>query len=136
MNDIHTAKEKLPLPNLIQALGGELRPEPKNPHKFTIFSPLRDDGKNPSFEVARKGDDYVFYDHGIKEGGDEVTYIQLRCNLSLKEAIKEFLTLADVKRSPNGSKPRSEIVKTYDYFDEFGNLLHQTVRFQPKKFLL
>jgi putative DNA primase/helicase len=134
IDPIKTAKDKLPLPDLIRKLGDELRPEPKNCDEFTIFSPLRDDGNNPSFAITRKADGFVYYDHGTKKGGDEITYIMQKLGLSNKDAIKHYLELAGVDQA-TFQKPKREIVKTYDYTDEKGKLLHQTVRFSPKGFM-
>lgn len=134
MTDIEKAKANLPLPELIRHLGDELTPAPCDPEKFTIFSPLRDDGKNASFDVTRKSEGFVFFDHVLKVGGDEVRYVEMKLELLRKDAFKRYLEMAGVKSSTNGSKPFNKIVKTYDYTDELGNLLHQTVRFQPKGF--
>jgi hypothetical protein len=130
--DIADMKAAMPFPELLSELGVEVRPEPRNESKFTIFSPLRDDGKNASFDVTLdEGGRWLWYDHGIKEGGDEVTFLEHYESLNRKDAIKRYGELAGVGQK-NGS--RKKIAATFDYTDAEGNLIHQTVRFEPKDF--
>jgi len=39
-----------------------------------------------------------------------------------------------VPGTPSAQNPAPKLVKVYDYFDEFGKLLHQTLRYEPKEF--
>lgn len=49
---------------------------------------------------------------------------------------KEIFALVGIpdKDEPPTAKPQREIVATYDYTDDEGNLIHQTVRYEPKDF--
>lgn len=63
----------------------------------------------------------------------------LRCFAGCdKERILEELGLEwrDLysKQGSSGSEKSSHIVATYNYTDASGNLLHQTVRYEPKRF--
>lgn len=44
------------------------------------------------------------------------------------------LTFADLSLDPPATNGHRRLVKVYDYFDAAGTLVHQTVRYEPKKF--
>jgi len=46
---------------------------------------------------------------------------------------KEIFSLVGITTKPSPKK-KKRIVKTYDYTDENGNLIHQTIRYEPKQF--
>jgi uncharacterized protein (DUF927 family) len=53
--------------------------------------------------------------------------------LDFKGAVSEVYHIIG-RPNPNGKLPSRRIVAVYDYLDESGKLLHQTVRYQPKQF--
>lgn len=82
-----------------------------NGAKATGHVPWRED-IHPSFSAdLERG---VWYDHAQQEGG----------------GVKEFRE----RMQTNGSERQSKIVATYNYRDENGNLLFQSVRYEPKDF--
>lgn len=59
---------------------------------LTYFSPLRDDGRHPSFSVNTK--DGVWYDFVLGEGGDIIKLYMMINNTTFKEAIKALNQIA------------------------------------------
>ncbi len=126
------------MPALWQRLG-----LPGKPQK-SMRSPFREDG-HKSFSVFQHNGKWYFKDHGLEEHhGDEVNLIALSKNCDVGEAIRYYHELAGIDRQggrPDGkakktAKPRpTKVVAIYDYLDEKGKLLHQTVRYdEPKDF--
>jgi hypothetical protein len=65
------------------------------------FSPLRDDGKKPSFSIDKN--DALWYDYGLAEGGDVITLYQKLTDCTKGEAIKalkEFTGTGTIDASP------------------------------------
>ncbi len=92
---------------------------------FRVHCPAHDD-HNPSLSVKE-----------VEENGQRK--VLLRCFAGCdKERILEELGLEwrDLysKQGSSGSEKSSHIVATYNYTDASGNLLHQTVRYEPKRF--
>lgn len=63
----------------------------------------------------------------VGDNGKTLLYCHAGCDY--KDIIKKLRIDADNKRATE------QIVATYDYLDESGTLVHQTVRYSPKKFL-
>lgn len=74
--------------------------------------------EKPSFNVSEKGGKILFHCHGTCTQGDVVEALKAR-------------SLWTEKKQERAAK---RIVNTYDYTDERGELLHQTVRYEPKDF--
>lgn len=140
---LEECKQRLPLPQLWKAL--QLRGEPER----SMQSPFRDDERN-SFSVFQRDGRWFWRDHATDESGDEVDLIKMARGCDIGEAIKIYHELARVEQSrpsqslatatrPKKPKPprkRGKLVCVYDYHDEEGKLIHQTVRFEnPKDFL-
>lgn len=70
----------------------------------------------------------------VSRGADGRTLVRCHAGCTTETVVAALgLTMADLFRdNPPDEKPR--IVATYDYTDENGRLLHQTVRFTPKAF--
>jgi RecA-family ATPase len=90
----------------------------------------------------------TWYDHEKKVGGGVLDLIERETGLSGGDRIawlRQKGLARDEERHPgNGTKQptkpktpsvKRKIVKTYDYTDEAGELLMQTVRYEPKDFL-
>jgi hypothetical protein len=129
---LRECKRRLPLPELWRRLG--LPGEPKR----SCQSPFRED-RNPSFSVFQQGGFYFWRDHALGIGGDEVGFLTHRHQCDKHEAILAYHNLAGVpipeKPGPVRAKSdRGRIVKIYDYRNAAGQLVHQTIRYEPKNF--
>jgi hypothetical protein len=84
----------------------------------------------------------VWYDHEIKDGGDTISLVERELRLSRDAAISWLLDGSDYSgvadlNNLNGKQPANplgRVAATYDYIDEFGTLLVQVLRFDPKTF--
>jgi hypothetical protein len=131
---IALCKRALPLPELWRVLGlaGEPRKE--------CFSPFRQNKNTEAFSVFLKNDLWFFKDHAIPEvHGDEIDLIMFHSGCEKPEAIKTYHDLAGIpmpeQPAPQYKKSSlGKIVKTYDYRNAAGQLVHQTVRYEPKNF--
>ena len=63
--------------------------------------------------------------HDCKRGGSVIDWVMIERNVTAADAMR-------ILGGGNNSSP--ELVATYDYTDESGNLLYQTCRYQPKDF--
>jgi 5S rRNA maturation endonuclease (ribonuclease M5) len=63
--------------------------------------------------------------HDCKHGGSVIDWLMMEKNISAADAMRML---------GGGSNGSAEIVATYDYSDETGKLLFQTVRYHPKNF--
>lgn len=76
----------------------------------------------------------------VEEDGQKKVLIHCRAGCDTAAVLEKLgLEFKDLfsgngAESSNGSKTSGRIVATYDYTDAAGNLLHQTVRFEPKAF--
>ena len=69
-----------------------------------------------------------FYCHDCERGGSVIDWLMIEKHLSAAEAMR----MLGVGR--NGNKPVARLVKTYDYVNEYGELLFQCCRYEPKDF--
>ena len=88
MNTILEAKRKLPLPDLMAALGHGQAAQRQCP------CPFHDD-TNPSFSVFQKEDRWGWKCHAGCGEGDEIDFVAKVKNLSKSDATREFLALAE-----------------------------------------
>jgi hypothetical protein len=136
-DSIARCKLALPMPELWHKLG--LRGEPKK----SCFSPFRDNKNTPAFSVFQKHNQWFYKDQAIPDiHGDEIGLVELATGKETGEAIRFYHELAGVpmpETKPNPAKSSKnslgKLVKIYDYQDTNGNLVHQTLRFEPKRFL-
>lgn len=90
------------------------------------------DEKNPSLNINSQTGQFYCFGCGAK--GDIFSFYQQRHNLNgnfqhvLKGITNDFSITVESKSKPG------KIVATYDYLDTEGNLIHQTVRYEPKDF--
>ena len=101
---IKEAKGKLPLPQLMQAIGdGEFS-------KKSCRSPFRDGDNKHCFGIFQKADgEWNFKDQVTGDFGDEVDYLAKRFDLTPEDARKEFLKLAGVEAPERNSKFKAAI---------------------------
>lgn len=130
---IAQCKVRLPMPDLWARLG--LRGEPKR----SCNSPFRED-KLPSFSVFQVGKQWFYKDHATGESGDEISLIQRHAGCEKADAIRSYHELSGVKMESVKSKVESgkglgKIVAIYDYMSADGKLVHQKLRYEPKRFL-
>jgi hypothetical protein len=84
----------------------------------------------------------VWSDHEAKEGGGVLDLLKRELKLEGKAAIEwlnrevggEFEDRRQPQEKRGEVRPLKRIVATYDYVDERGELIFQTVRFEPKTF--
>ncbi|MCR5875145.1 AAA family ATPase [Phenylobacterium sp. J426] len=84
----------------------------------------------------------VWSDHEAKEGGGVIDLVMRERRCSKGEALDWLRQETDVElqerqepqRSTGNVQPLKRIVATYDYVDEAGKLIFQTVRYEPKDF--
>jgi DNA primase len=128
---IALCKAALPLPKLWRKLG--LRGEPKH----SCLSPFRQE-THPSFSVFQNRDLWFWKDHATSAGGDEIDLIVQHTGRDKKNAIRIYHELAGVDLRQTFDAPRNTALRklavVYDYLDACGNLVHQTLRYEPKQF--
>jgi hypothetical protein len=136
-DSIARCKVALPMPELWHKLG--LRGDPKK----SCFSPFRENKNTPAFSVFQKHNQWFYKDQAIPDiHGDEIGLIELATGKETGEAIRFYHELAGIPMPETKSNPTKlsknslgKLVKIYDYQDANGNLVHQTLRFEPKRFL-
>lgn len=90
-------------------------------HEWVALCPAHKDG-DPSLSIADRGDKVLLHCHG----GCSQEAVVAALNLTMRDLFNE---------NGSGSKPeRKEIVATYPYTDEDGELLFEVVRYAPKDF--
>jgi putative DNA primase/helicase len=116
----------------IEAVARKLLGEP-NPHLSTK-SQLRF-GTHGSLAVDIAGEKRgTWYDHETSEGGGVLDLVRAKKGLSNGETYDWLRSIGiEVEAKPE-SRTTRRIVATYDYTDEFGQLLFQVVRYHPKDF--
>jgi 5S rRNA maturation endonuclease (ribonuclease M5) len=72
----------------------------------------------------------TWYCHDCKRGGTAIDWEMIEKDVSATDAMQ----ILGGGRNSEVRKPKGKIVATYDYQDEDGNMLFQTVRFEPKDF--
>ena len=126
MIDKNTLKEQISLESFYSGFFPE--------HKLTsngewlVICPFHDD-HNPSMNVNIKTG--LFFCHSCGAKGDYLEFYQKKTGRSFSDSVNEIGQQVGVQPA-QPIKPK--IVKTYDYLDMNGNLVSQTVRYEPKKF--
>jgi len=112
-------------------------PAKTHQNHWVYFCPFHNDENTPNLALA------VYFDGGYKcfacgiKGGDVLAFHQKQHKLSFLDVLNE---LADkyapelFQHNSNGNGRTQEIVAEYDYRDESGELLFQTVKYKPKDF--
>jgi len=107
LGNIDAAKVKLPLPELLRALGFA----PPASGEGNMPSPLVKGRRQrtPSFSIFRRGDVWGWCDRtgGSDDKGDEITLLERLEGLTRPEAVRRFLTLAGVEMVRSGPAQRS-----------------------------
>lgn len=100
---IAEAKQRLPLPALLDSLGIERRSDGK-PKR----NPLREDDRSLSFSTFLEDGLWFWKDHGDGRHGDEIGFLEALRGCSRAEAIAEYLDRAGVSTTTETSpdKPR------------------------------
>ncbi|RJQ54522.1 MAG: hypothetical protein C4526_05315 [Nitrospiraceae bacterium] len=88
--------------------------------------PFHED-KRPSLSVNHSNGSFKCFSCDSK--GDIFSFYQKKHNADFRTAFNELARIAGLK-----PEPQKKIVKVYDYTDESGKLLFQTVRYEPKDF--
>jgi DNA polymerase I-like protein with 3'-5' exonuclease and polymerase domains len=91
--------------------------------------PAHDD-RSPSLDIKEVGDNDQKKVILKCQAGCETAAVLEKVGLEWKD-----LFSSDGAKSSDGARRPGRIVATYDYTDAAGNLLHQTVRYEPKRFL-
>ena len=126
MIDKNTLKEQISLESFYSGFFPE--------HKLTsngewlVICPFHDD-HHPSMNVNIKTG--LFFCHSCGAKGDYLEFYQKKTGRSFSDSVNEIGQQVGVQPA-QPIKPK--IVKTYDYLDMNGNLVSQTVRYEPKKF--
>lgn len=136
MSSIRDCKTKLPLPALWRALW----PAAEGPHEGRVSQMVRAawrEERSGSVSVKSDAGGWRWYDHGDKQGGDEIHLIMLARACDRREAIKIYHELAGVQPEAREKKPvsgwlkDSKLVATYDYRTVDGALVFEKLRFEP-----
>ena len=141
MDNLTIALERVDLPALIL----EFYPESgATPGKSCKCLAVWRGEKNESVSVFLKDGIgiWLFKDHATGQYGNAFYFLVEIVGLSKQLAAEKLISLAGLEdkfQNPsdnsNGNKPqKKEIVATYEYTDEEGNFLFETVRFKPKSF--
>ena len=88
--------------------------------------------KNQSVSLFLKDDiaPWLLKDHATGECVNAFGFLLQMADFDKQAAVEKLISAAGL----NGEKPKKEIVATYDYTDEDGGFLFETVRFKPKSF--
>ena len=106
-----------------------------NGGQYTALCPAHED-KTPSIAISEKEGKILLHCHA----GCTKESIVAAIGLEMKDLfVEERFTPSNAPHNtrPNGTnntKPQKEIAAIYDYKDQHGNLLYQSVRFEPKDF--
>lgn len=79
--------------------------------------------------LSLNSDTGVFFCHGCNESGSLFDFYMKKYHVDFKTALIELNKQAGLT-----TEPQKRIIKAYDYIDELGKLLFQTVRYEPKDF--
>ena len=134
MNDLNIALQKVDLASLILEYFPDCEAKPNEVCKF--LATWRGE-KNKSASLFKPNGVWLWRDHAADKSGNAFNFLVDIVGLSKQEAVAKIFSF--VGMSTNGtnstiSSAKREIVATYDYVDEEGKLLFQTVRFEPKSF--
>lgn len=111
-----------PIADFVRARGHQLKPDSKG--FATDACPVGRHEKPGHRPVTLYSEDQSWYCHDCQRGGSVIDWLMLERNISAGEAMRDLSAAAQPSR----------IVATYDYKDEDGKLLFQTVRYEPKNF--
>ncbi|MBW1955561.1 MAG: AAA family ATPase [Deltaproteobacteria bacterium] len=99
---------------------------------LSAICPFHDD-MNPSFSIEAESGKY--FCHGCGKGGDPIHFYAKISDLDTRRDFGKILNgIASDFGIEGEAKPKSRMVKAYDYRDAEGNLIFQTVRMEPKDF--
>jgi len=98
--------------------------KPSGKDRWMALCPAHND-RNPSLSVTALPDKILV----SCQSGCHINAVLAALKIEMSDLF--FDSRKGKASAPQGPK---EIVATYDYLDENGNLLHQTVRFEPKEF--
>ncbi len=77
----------------------------------------------------------IFHCNDCDVGGSVLDWLAIEQNRTVADVLKELAgKIEGVKESKPFNPAKAQIVATYDYADENGNLLYQVVRMDPKTF--
>ena len=96
---------------------------------FRALCPAHDD-HSPSLDIKEVGENDQKKVILKCQAGCETAAVLEKVGLEWKD-----LFSSNGAKSSDGARSPGRIVATYDYTDAAGNLLHQTVRYEPKRFL-
>ena len=132
MDNLTRALELVDLPTLVLELYPESGATPGKPCK--CLATWRGE-KNESFSLF-KNDIWLFKDHATGQSGNAFQFLTEIASLGKQEAAEYLIKLAGLEdtRKTEDKPQKKEIVATYEYTDENGNFLFETVRFEPKSF--
>jgi 5S rRNA maturation endonuclease (ribonuclease M5) len=128
--------QRIPFETLMEPVCAQLLREPN----ARLSRPPRDVRYGSNGSLSVNFETGQFYDHEAKIGGGVLAFIQHRLSCGNDGALawlhdKGLLQPGRVvtPSEKDDDRPRS-IVCAYDYLDENGTLLHQTIRYEPKTF--
>ena len=98
-------------------------------NEYAVLCPFHNDTK-PSLNFNNQTGEY--YCHGCEEGGDFINFYAKFKGLNAKRDFKKIL--ANIASEFGIAPEKPQIVATYDYCDEKGELLYQVCRLEPKNF--
>ena len=99
--------------------------------ELVFLCPFHDD-HDPSLRADDEKDGGLWNCFPCDTGGDVIKFVELHQHLSFSEAV----TFLGIKYNvePLAEPAKKQIVATYDYRNEQGELLYQVVRYEPKGF--
>lgn len=99
--------------------------------EWKVLCPFHDD-HNPSLNVnIRTG---KFFCHACKANGSFIDFYMKKTGMIYPDAINAMCQDIGIQEPQPEKFVKPKIVKTYDYLDTAGNLVSQTIRYEPKKF--
>jgi hypothetical protein len=106
------------------------------PANWRTFVPWRDNTHTPAMTIRKH--DGVWSDKATGDAGSIFDAVMRAHGCSFPEALAYVTDIAgmptDTQPATRGQRTARRIVATYDYIDEHGKLLFQTVRYEPKDF--
>src|SRR5262249_19677901 len=116
-----------PLAEYLRGRGFDLHPTTDSSVFVTNACPIAEHRKFHRCNTIA-GRQNLWHCNDCDKGGSIVDWLMFERNITAADALRIL------GGGRNGSTPERKIAATYDYTDEAGNLLFQTVRYEPKDF--
>ncbi len=99
--------------------------------EWQVHCPFHEDSK-PSMSI--KVSSGLFKCHGCGKQGSAIDFYMYKHGVSFSDAVDRMAADAGIQEQATKQKPKPKVVAKYDYADLSGNIISQTLRYDPKRF--